>query len=291
MRILVGIDLGRDYVSTLHLANRLRFEAPKFTLAHVVDTSMAFGGYSVISEAPMAYDYYAQASKIGQEAVDEAEKTAKGLGLDCEGKLLTGSATALLTKVADDLNADLICVHSERKSALGSLFLGSVCRGVAIGAHHSLLISKGEFAAAGDLIAVFATDHSDYANRALDRFLEMNPKGIRRIHVVTALHISSLGTHPELADLHTQIQRDLLSEAASKTDTVVNRLASAGYSATGEVVNLTVNDAISQVMDQTKADLLFIGAQGHGFMHRVMLGSTSMHQIVAEPYSVLVIRP
>jgi hypothetical protein len=44
-------------------------------------------------------------------------------------------------------------------------------------------------------------------------------------------------------------------------------------------------------MLDTKSDLLVLGAQGHGFLARLRMGSKSFHQVVSERYSVLVLRP
>jgi nucleotide-binding universal stress UspA family protein len=48
--------------------------------------------------------------------------------------------------------------------------------------------------------------------------------------------------------------------------------------------------SIPVAMKETGAELLILGAQGHGFLERLTLGSTSFHQVMAEPYSVLVLR-
>jgi nucleotide-binding universal stress UspA family protein len=55
-------------------------------------------------------------------------------------------------------------------------------------------------------------------------------------------------------------------------------------------VNASVNDAIKQTMQEFNAQLLIVGAHGHGFFERMMLGSIALHQVVAEPHSVLVLR-
>ncbi len=285
MNIVVGVDLGRHYESALNLANRLQFNHPHWILAHSVDVAMAFSGYSVISEAPLAYDFFKSASEGAQKVLDDGK--ADNPDFDIETRLLTGSAVNELIRLTEETKSELICVHSERKGSLGSLFLGSVSRGIAIAAHQSILISKGEIDPTGPVRAVLATDHSDYANRAITRFLEMKPAGIHHIHVISALHIS--GQNP--TDTDTGVVRTLFDEARAKTNQVVERLSNAGYCATGEVINRPVHEAINVAMESVKADLLIIGGQGHGFVHRALLGSTSLHQVVAEPYSVLVIRP
>jgi nucleotide-binding universal stress UspA family protein len=43
-------------------------------------------------------------------------------------------------------------------------------------------------------------------------------------------------------------------------------------------------------MQETHSELLVLGSQGHGFMERIALGSTSLEQAIKQPYSVLVVR-
>ena len=50
------------------------------------------------------------------------------------------------------------------------------------------------------------------------------------------------------------------------------------------------NEVIRNTMTSSDADLLIMGAQGHGFLDRLVIGSTSHHHFVAEPYPVLLLR-
>jgi hypothetical protein len=52
-----------------------------------------------------------------------------------------------------------------------------------------------------------------------------------------------------------------------------------------------VNATLRELMRTEQADLLVLGAQGHGFLDRMRSGSVSFHQVVGESYSVLVLRP
>lgn len=291
MNILVGIDLGRHYKAALSLASKLKFEKPKWIFAHSVDVSVAFSGYNVMTEAPFAFDFIRSANEAGQVILDEAKEQATACGIEAETALLAGTASSALADYSDDIGADLVCVHAGGKGRIDSLFLGSVSRGVAIASKSSVLVSKGTILPMGKISVVFATDHSDYANQAIDKFIGMHPNGIKHIHVVSALHLNQKDVQFDIGKLDTEIEKWLAKTAKKKTNEVVEKLSKAGFSCTGEVLNLPVNEAISHAMKDTGADLLVMGAQGHGFMHRLVLGSVSLHQVVAEPYSVLIVRP
>jgi nucleotide-binding universal stress UspA family protein len=57
------------------------------------------------------------------------------------------------------------------------------------------------------------------------------------------------------------------------------------------VVEGTVEESIHRVMSDLKADLLIVGSQGHGFIDRIVVGSTSLHEVIGENYPVLLLRP
>ncbi len=292
MKIVIGVDTSGHYKSVLNLAARLQLPDPHWMFANSVDVRIPMSAYGSVAEAAYRAEFVQLANVASERALTEATEHARSQGFDAQNVLLAGSAAEALAQFADDAQADLICVHSERKGRLGSFFLGSVSRGLAIGSHQSILISKGQVETSGPLKIVFATDHSEYANRAQAKLIEMKPKGIESIKVISALHV---GDHtpidkPEPLYASHSIADAIWHDAKARTDRVVQQFKDAGFVCSGELLDEPVNRAIAHAMDSSKADLLIMGAQGHGFMHRVVLGSTSLHQVVAEPYSVLIIR-
>ena len=57
------------------------------------------------------------------------------------------------------------------------------------------------------------------------------------------------------------------------------------------MVDGPVETAIETVMREEKADLLIVGAQGHGFLHRITAGSISFHFALRSPFHTLILRP
>jgi len=289
MRLVVGVDTGVHYKAALNLAARLRFANPQWTLAHSVDLSLPIAGSGFGIEGAFGIDSMTFANDLGRKALERARDDACAHGINAEAVMLAGNAASSLMDYADEVEADLVVVQSERKHGLGAMFLGSVSRGLAIGARQSALISKGEVSPTGDLHAVFATDLSDYSKRAIDKFLELHPEGIKAIRLVYAFHLGVAG--PDQSDGVGFIEAKLIEDASAQLSELAAKIKAAGYACTFAVIDLPVSDAINQSMTQSKADLLVLGAQGHGFMHRLVLGSTALHQVVDEPHPVLLIRP
>ncbi len=87
------------------------------------------------------------------------------------------------------------------------------------------------------------------------------------------------------------IDRWLIEHVEAKNATVCEKLRNAGYETTSSTAQGSPNDAIREAMRDTRANLLVVGSHGKGFIERTFIGSVSLHQVVAEPYPVLVIRP
>jgi nucleotide-binding universal stress UspA family protein len=124
---------------------------------------------------------------------------------------------------------------------------------------------------------LFATDHSPYADFALEQFLSHSPKGIDHLTVFTAIEPTC---RMEVANLHRHLAdgRNHMYDArmiATKCDSVACRLMGMGISAstrlrTGHVVHL-----IEEAMVETGAELVIVGAQGQGAAEGKGIGSTA----------------
>ncbi|HWA83650.1 MAG TPA: universal stress protein [Fimbriimonadaceae bacterium] len=293
MKILVGIDVAGTYRPVVALLGRLDFQDGQATLAHAVDVLYPVPMYGV-AEAAMGVDFVESLNQAGEEALQEALDLACLHKLKADTAVLDGAAGPALIEFAERNHYDLIAIHSVRKGRLGSLFLGSVARGLAIGARQSVLISKGEVSGSGPVKAVFATDHSAYAQRALDMFIALKPRGIRNVHVVSAAWMNEYEAYVaqyDLSKMSGSTEEWVEAQLRTKNHEAVEKLKAAGFEATSAVKSGTPDVAIREAMELNKSDILVMGAQGHGFIHRLFIGSTSLHQVVAEPYSVLILRP
>ncbi len=260
-------------------------------MVHVVESIFPDGSFPPFGPNHAVTEMIYVREEEGKKALDRAKEA---LGNGAEAEIRRGDPARELMTYADEADADLIAIHSEAKGTYGDLFFGSVAKGLVQAADQSLLVAKGESAADGPLQVVFATDHSEYAARSLDLLLSWAPKGWGKVWVVTANEtapaVAALLVHdlPHLVDEAPIWIREKLEELNRKT---VDRFVRAGIPAEGVVIDAHPNDAMRTVMMDTGADLLAMGAQGHGFLARLRMGSKSFHQVVSEKYSVLVLRP
>lgn len=204
---------------------------------------------------------------------------------------------------ADETRADLIAVEGPHLGPLASLLSGSVARSLVISSNnHCLLLVKDfrqkaarQSPGAGPIRAVFATDHSPYANRCLRKLIELAPRGLAHLTVLSAYPkeelrqfgrwLPDLTVHPSTA-----VRQSLEAHNADAIRKLSPMLEAAGATAESRVIGAPVNEAIAQTMEETGAGLLILGARGHGFLDRLTLGSVSFHQAMTSPYSLLILR-
>jgi nucleotide-binding universal stress UspA family protein len=293
MKVIFGIDNQGVYKPAIALFARFRFEKPEVTLAHFMNPTAAF----LPVEAPDAMELQAEFVKAvenaGRETLHLAKDEACMRNISSRQQLQLGPAAHGLTQLAEDTHADLVAVCAERGSMWSTSFLGSVSRGLATHCASSILIAKGKVKEAAPLKVVLATDHSKESTRWIRKFLSWKPHGISEVHVVTAYQIDDFEAsilHRNLPSLGGMVDAWVEEHLAKKNAELVELLTAAGIKATAHIGCGGANDVIRTTMQDTQADVLVIGAQGHGFLERLFIGSTSLHQVSAEPYPVLVVR-
>ncbi|MGV3615117.1 MAG: universal stress protein [Fimbriimonas sp.] len=291
MKTVIGLDSDELYREAVHLLGRLDFVRN--------DLILTFVNHSKLSPAEMAVlPPCASSLKLDQVRIDRMFESAgdacdeANLVRDHKERRVMGTPSTTILEIAEDEAADLVAIGSRRRGPLGSAFLGSIGRALAISGESSFLIGRGGTAVRGSVRAVFATDHSPYADRCLDLLLELNPAGLSDIHFVFATELdqdvlsAALGSEvPDERSLD-----ELQTAVRMKGETLVQRTLESGRNADYRIVDDYASDGLRIAMYETRSDILILGSRGHGFLERLVIGSLSLHMVVAEPFSVLVLR-
>jgi nucleotide-binding universal stress UspA family protein len=297
MRTLVGVSGDGQFSAALSLLAKLRFSDNHLTLAHVGTTfEPPIGPFPGMVGVYDSSEVDAALRDAGQQLLARASQAAARAGLapDLETVYDVGSSSTVLMRLADQNNADLVAIGSRQQGAVESIFLGSVGRALAIGAHQSFLVVRRDINEQRPLRAVFATDHSEYADRCFDRLLQMNPEGLTHLTVMTALETRLDSPLSAEDDTDGSALAASLTEAETslreRGQEMVDQVTATGRTGEFRLVEGFPIDAIRQTMGETQADLLILGARGHGLIERIFIGSLALHAVVAEPFSVLVVR-
>lgn len=294
MRALLGIDDAGTCHVALRMIAKLGFSDLQATLLHCVESVLPDGSFPQLASGHAIAEMIDERTASGRQSLDAAQAELARLGVAADVRLEQGSPSVCVLKVADEIDADLIVVGCSNKGRWGSLFFGSVSQAVVTGARRHLAVVKREVPADRPLTAVFATDHSDYANQCLEALLALAPKGIGRLIVLTANEVDA-GTAAMLvrgmAELADDAEGWISEKLLERNQGIANRFKALGIDASALVIQGHPNKAIHQAMEETGADLLILGAQGRGFIERLTVGSVSFYQAVSEKHSVLILRP
>ncbi|MBV6458929.1 MAG: hypothetical protein HONBIEJF_02068 [Fimbriimonadaceae bacterium] len=294
MRAVVGVDVRNAFWPVANLLQALRFPDCEIDLVHAIEPVLPDGTFPELSQANAVAELLELAKSQGESVLQDAEARLTAAGVTARSFQRYGDVARQMIEHADEVHADLLCARTETKSYYGSLFLGSVAKGLVVGAHQSVLIAKHDCDPARKLTAVFATDHSPYATRCLDLLLKLAPKGIEKFIVVTANEITP-GLAALLVNDVPAMQDKAPAWIAEKlheyNEAICRKLQALSPQCGSQVIEGHPNVAIKKAMAESSADLLIMGAQGHGFFERLRLGSKSFHQAMNEPHSILILRP
>jgi nucleotide-binding universal stress UspA family protein len=291
-RIVLGVDREYHHEPALRLLARLHPEGAAVDVFHVGEIPLLFSDMTLPSAMDLMADALEEEKRSGHKVCEEAAEQLRESGFTVRvPPVVGGYPAAEIMDYADRIDARLIAVGGTRKGVLRSLFLGSVGRALVIGAHQNVLIAKGAPTESGPVRAVFATDHSAYADRCLEELLTLAPRGISHLTVVTCYPKEFVhAIRPMLPEFVVDPSDWIETNLRERNERVVYALKPLGCEISSRVYCDTATSSIPKAMKETGADLLILGAQGHGFIERLKLGSTSFHQVIAEPYPVLVLR-
>ena len=282
MKCLLGVENRESMLASLTMLKRLAPKDVALEIYHAVDVIRMAPGYGLLAAPDVPAGIVESLEKSAKSLLAGGQREACQSGFNTTTKIEWGPAAGSLLEEARKSDCELIAVHREQKSGIEQLVLGSVSRAVAIGARRSALITKGEIKRDGSISAVLAVDHSNYGDRCLKILDEFCMSGIRQLHIVTAFDTTKMTGSNDVESARTTL--------AEMNEQLYEKFRNKGIDATAVVVEGSPTRILHEAMESTGAELMIVGAQGHGFIDRLFLGSVSLHQVAAESYSVLLLR-
>lgn len=297
IQVLVGID--HESGAVVPLLKRLSFPYAHIDVVHVLSGAdfLAYGvdGHRTAADVEQVI---VQENRHNRQQVERvARELSQGTNQNVTTDVLFGHPAEALLKRAESLRAELIAVnaaHTKKESA--AALSGSIARALLMAAPQSVLIGRPSQllgAEAEPVRAVFATDHSDYANRCVEKLIDFAPQGLTHLTLVTAMPEVELEqldhAVPQLAvTVSGSVRQALEKRNLALVQKLQRELPKVEVQAL--ILPMPVPDALEQAMDSASADLLILGAKGHGLVERLTLGSVSLRAAMSSAYSVLVLR-
>ena len=295
MKLILGVDAAAHGRRELQLTASLDFRDLSLTLVNVVEMTDVRGApYPSYPGAVYLANFTKGLDDLGHQALEEAAVYAYGLNFKQFKRHLThGHVANELIKYADSSGADVICVGAPTTSEVASLLTGGVARKLVIGAHQSLLLARPGHKKPWTGRAVFAVDHSPYTDRCVDELLTLAPQGLRTLRLLTVVPRKQMQMmHDIEAPEPETVQRDIEDGLSRRQAELAHKLAGLGCKIECTVV---FNEIQTAIRDEMKADggadLLILGAQGHGFLQRLKVGSTTLGVTVHGDFPTLILRP
>lgn len=231
---------------------------------------------------------YARSSSAMKEAEELAleggERLRKSFpGWRVEWCALLGSPARELMMKADEWNPDLIVLGSHGRSALGRLILGSVSQKVLSEARSTVRIARGLPKPEGTpaRIVIGMDDSRDSKLGAVEVARREWPQGTV-VELVTAVEpFHMYGPEP---DAEVSRAREIQGEARQM-------LRAAGLNVVTLIEEGNPKRLLVEEAERFEADSIFVGARGHTFLERFLLGSVSSAVAARAHCSVEVTRP
>lgn len=263
VRVVVGVDPASSLEPVVGTLRALRSNGLEPHLVHVLTPEDDNGKLSRARSA-------LEAAGLGGTWIQRSGDVAQGLLIAAENQM-----------------ADLIAIGASRSGE------GSVAKSLLARSPISLLIARTQPRRPGRLTAVLATDHSDYMARCIDRLADWHLDGIRDLTVLTANEVIA-GTAAMLVNGLPQFAGKAEKWVTERIE-AENRLIAARFATLCPVVRAVAEpgqpkEVIEASMGRLDADLLILGAEPHGVLERIFMGSVTFDEVTKGTHSVLALK-
>lgn len=185
-----------------------------------------------------------------------------------------------LLREADELRPDLVVVGSHGRNVIGRMILGSVSQKLLTESRSSVRIARGHSVVAGSPVRiVIGIDGTPDSMAAVEEVATRSWPAGTAVRVISALGAYTIALTPPLgAGVPVAVTEGfevLQEELVRSVERAVERLRAAGLTADGITKEVAPIPAILDEAEEWGADAIFVGARGHRFMERFLLGSVS----------------
>jgi nucleotide-binding universal stress UspA family protein len=264
--IIVGLALRDDDAAPLALAQRL---------AGLTDAPLVLAT-ALPREAPARFPTPEYSHAIREQASEQLEAAARGLGADATTRILDGSPAGELHHLAEQLDAAAIVVGSSHRGAVGRLLAGDVGVGLLHGSVCPIAIApRGYDEHPHELRRIgVAFDGAPESRAALDAGIGVARRVDGTVHSFTVLE--PLQWSPSYAWPGPYPSEELDQSRREWAQTVADRALEAipeGVTGASEVLHGPVISVLAGVT--AELDLLVCGSRGYGAMHQVLAGAVA----------------
>ncbi len=295
MKILIGydgsecadaalIDLQRaglpDEAEALVLSAVDVFIPPKADIKDLDDPLVNYVPHGVKVLRKRARAAFAEAGVLAEQAGEKVRKMFPGWTVTTEAQA-DPPHWAIIAK-AEEWKPDLIVVGSHGRSTLGRAIFGSVSQKVLYETTCSVRISRGRETLDSEPVRlVLGVDGSPDSDAMVDAIASRNWKQGTEVKLITAI---------ETFDKYEVEQEVHLNRVPEIQTNATEKLTAAGLKVTAFITEEDPKYVLVRQAELLEADCIFLGAKGHRFLERLLIGSVSSSVAARAHCSVEVVR-
>jgi nucleotide-binding universal stress UspA family protein len=278
-KILVPIDGSDQSLQAAETAAKLaKKTGSSVTVLHVLPYDRPFGGVDSKYSIPhsVLHELQRQIEQEGQRILDNAQTVFRKTGVPVDTRTVRSKhpADTILVLSKEDYGLIVIGAHGENQK--DPYALGSVTRNVMRHTTSPILITKETSTLSNLLVCL---DGSDYSFSALDYAADLAGKMGSKI---TLLNVQELRLH----ELAPKVCSDLGEEIISKA---LNRIKEKNLKVDKKLECGVPSDAIVDVAEKGKYDLIVMGKKGICCVDRFLLGDVADDVSYKAKRSVLIV--
>jgi len=297
-RILCPVDFSEPSLRALRHASALAGWYQSALTALYVNPALpmeAVGDVGTFAVGSTAVLEAARSTRIVSDLRNFVSRAVRDQTVDVEVEEETGTADVIVAR-ASSLPADLIVMGTHGRTGIERLLVGSVAERVLRTASCPVMVVPPHDAVPTETVSfkhiVCAVDFSASSLAALRWAVSLAKETdahlwlLHTIEVPPELRVSTVVTDEEVAELNASARADALSRLRSLIPPQAAEFCSIETAtAAGEAAH-----AILQFAAEHKADLVVMGAQGHGAIDRLIFGSKTRDVIGGATCPVLTVR-
>ncbi len=297
MRILVPVDGSPNSLNSIEfIAGRttLLGSNPEIELLNI-QLPLPARACRLVGEDALKRYYEDEAEKI----FEPTRRILQKVGFTATERHVVGDPAQIISKTADEINADLIVMGSRGQSALKGLFFGSVSNGVLAQSKCPLLMLRDKLPPQNDALRVgIAIDGSKYGRAAVRyalRNISLFGMGAH-FYLINVVSDYAGAVMPDMAGMALpalteeevlELQKEEFNEAVEPLRPLFSKAAVK----TREVCLVgNPGDEIAAFAKKKKLDLIVMGSHGYGRFKAAVMGSTATRIAAMGDVPLLIIR-
>jgi hypothetical protein len=250
--------------------------------------------FSVVQTNP---EFEAMAPAVVEKAEAETRKTldavkerASAEGVDCEiAAMHEEEPYRAIISEAEKINAGMIIMGRRGRKGLARLMMGSNTARVIGHAHCNVLVVPRAAAPRYETILV-PVDTSVYSERAVSEAINLAGMCGGSLIVMSVLQVEGYELdYSSLKQIDKVAQREA-SEVEEFIRKIKEKAEAEGVKSEGLIMTGKPYEAILQVAEDRKADLIVMGSHGRTGLGKVMMGSVAERVITLSPCAVMVVK-